>query len=576
MKVDNINTINTISYSSNDKSSKQTFVLNASNPIVLPDLAEFSRDKEKQKKYGTALAITTLGVGFTALALGKGLNRKGRLNLNKLNNYFIKKSNEFSQKKIFTKGEEFTKNVVNTGKGITQSTRAVMNTISLKDILFKKVTDPIPGLGKACQLTTDFFEKVAITTTINSYANTSKAFEKMYNQFSNANDKVPVDIGYKSRSILKSVKKIYDYSFGIGEITNRIENSKKTFEKLDENFWQKSFSHIKELATNKDTYSSFIAEKMLAGDKSRLIADVNTQKAKLHFTPKDDFNNLKSMAEDIRGMIDPFKQETNEILENIKSNLDTVAKKNSPLAKEAVIKDMTKLTNFIDDTKIAEQFRQSITELPKSQPGKLQVLLSLYKNELNAKDYKKLEDSVNNAIKSLNKSTQLETDNLFDKMRDLKIGSAPTDMVTLLTTFATVGIGLSKAKDDDERASAALKFGIPAIGTVMTSMYGTLKMFSAGQSLIFGAITGLIINKIGEAADNLRLQAKGQRTKEEAIFTQPTVNEVRDAIVANNEVLLTAKQVYDGTEFVVNTVSDAANTIKVKFDGYKQSKQNIN
>ena len=140
-------------------------------------------------------------------------------------------------------------------------------------------------------------------------------------------------------------------------------------------------------------------------------------------------------------------------------------------------------------------------------------MLDMYKKELSKDDYKALEKQVKKAMKSLEKSTELETDNLFDKLRDLKIGSAPTDMLTLLTTFATVGIGLGKAENDDERISAALKFGIPAIGTVLTSMYGTLKMFTAAKSLVFGAVTGLLINKIGEAADNTRKQINAKKAQ---------------------------------------------------------------
>ena len=241
---------------------------------------------------------------------------------------------------------------------------------------------------------------------------------------------------------------------------------------------------------------------MLAGDKSKILSEINIKKAQIQFSQKDDYKNMKTLFDDIKGLIDPFKKGTP--LESIKSHLETYKKSGSNDVRAKIIEEMKTLTTFVEDKKIAKQMSDSINALPKNSQGKLQDLLNIYKKELSPKEYAKLENTVASAMKSLENSTNLETDCLFDKLRDLKIGSAPTDMVTLITTFAAVAIGLGQAKNDDERASAALKYGIPAIGTVATSMLCTLKMMTAAPSLIFGAISGLIINQIGVWADDMR------------------------------------------------------------------------
>ena len=100
-------------------------------------------------------------------------------------------------------------------------------------------------------------------------------------------------------------------------------------------------------------------------------------------------------------------------------------------------------------------------------------------------------------------------------MRDLEIGSAPTDVVSIASSIAAVGIGLSKADSKDERISAALNYGIPAIGAVAVSSICTLSLVAAGPSLAIGLVSGLIINKIGSFADKIRksLNAEKQHTQ---------------------------------------------------------------
>lgn len=543
MGIMGINALNNISYSAKEKQT----------------------DKQKRQAHlGIAITATTVGVGLTTLALGKSLSKSGRGNLNKLYTYLTKKSDELSKKPVFTKSEQFVQSAVNLGKSTAESTRAVLNTISLKDILFKKITNPIPGVGKACQAITNFFEGVAVKRTESAYATANKNFNKMYEAFECANLKVSKDTAMASNNTINRVKRIFEKNFSVGESLKRINKTKDCYKNLDEKFWEKSFKDFKNMAKDKNTYSSFIAEKMMAGDKTKLFSEVSNNKAAIQFSFKDDYNNLKTLADEIQGMIDPFNKKTMPVLDNIKKNLDTFNKKHSQNAKEAILNDLENLTAFVEDKKIAEQFRKSIESVPKTKLGRLQSLLEMYKGELSEKDYKKLERQVNKAIKSLDKSTTLETNNLFDKRRDLKIGSAPTDMLTLLTTFATVGIGLGRAENSDERKSAALKFGIPAIGTVLTTMYGTLKMFTTAQSLVFGAITGLVINKIGEAADNLRLQAKGQRDPKSNLVEMPTTKEITDAVIDNTVLLSDVKRIYDNTEFLINTIDN------IKFEGYKK------
>ena len=142
--------------------------------------------------------------------------------------------------------------------------------------------------------------------------------------------------------------------------------------------------------------------------------------------------------------------------------------------------------------------------IAKSSKGELQEILTIYKKYLPRKEYLKLKSQVESAIKSLDNSIDIETVQYVDKARDLRLGSAPTDVLSIVGTVGAVGYYLNKADGKDEKISASLKYGIPAIGAIATSLYSTARLISGGKSMAFGIVSGMIISKIGEAVDNLR------------------------------------------------------------------------
>ena len=102
----------------------------------------------------------------------------------------------------------------------------------------------------------------------------------------------------------------------------------------------------------------------------------------------------------------------------------------------------------------------------------------------------------------------MESDKLFDKIRDLKIGAAPMDAVALLTSLGIVGWGLTKADSKEERISVSLKYGIPTVGAIATTMYCTLGLIPAGKSVVIGLVSGAVINKLGAWVDKTRKKYK--------------------------------------------------------------------
>ena len=142
--------------------------------------------------------------------------------------------------------------------------------------------------------------------------------------------------------------------------------------------------------------------------------------------------------------------------------------------------------------------------ISKNSKGELQEILTAYKKILPRKDYLRLRRHVMKAVKSLDKSIEIETVQYVDKARDLKLGSAPTDIISIIGTVGIVGWFLGKSKDKDQRISSSLRYGIPAIGAIATTLYGTARLVSGGKSMALGLISGKIMKIIGEKVDDTR------------------------------------------------------------------------
>ena len=115
------------------------------------------------------------------------------------------------------------------------------------------------------------------------------------------------------------------------------------------------------------------------------------------------------------------------------------------------------------------------------------------------------------AVSSFDNAINLETVEFFDKERDLVLGSAPTDVLTVLFSGAAISYGLGFAENKDKRTSILLKSGIPVIGAIATTIISATKLVSGTKSIIFGVISGIILNSLGNIADKYRLEYKQKR-----------------------------------------------------------------
>ncbi len=179
---------------------------------------------------------------------------------------------------------------------------------------------------------------------------------------------------------------------------------------------------------------------------------------------------------------------------NIKENIRLL--KESPVSREFVAEDI--LAN--DKAAIIDSVMEHRNSLD------FKEILDICKAIYPAKEFGKINSKVTKSLKTLDNAINTETNLFFDKLRDLSIGSAPTDVLTVLASVGGVGVGLTKADNKDERISAMLKYGIPVVGSVGVSLLMTVGLISGFKALAGGLVSGFVINRVGEITDKYRLR----------------------------------------------------------------------
>lgn len=482
--------------------------------------------KKKSHKFGIALAVTALIAGFGTLAIMKGSFPK------QITKYLEKWKLKLEKKSA--KGgqlESFYRYSLNKVESFIGKSQSVNNFTSLKDVLFQKLMFGKDGkrtfTRKIHEGVTRIFDKLSRKTVHSSYASTNSRFAALNEYIIAVNEKILKNNSSNSLVVNKvgsvnkrmaSVNKTLEKGFGINARNERLEDMKKATGGLFDYFWNASFKDIKNFKS-KNMWQSFIAEDYLVPAKNKLSNETGKLRQIITHDINDDYKAVTEVFDNIQNYLHPTDKHSNQILNSLRSNISKYRRLSGPkeIAERQELNDkiLSELKKFSETYKSANNNEDSIKAvlesvnkveniISQSTKGELQEILTIYKSILPRNEYMKLKAQINAAVKSLDKSIDTEIVQYFDKSRDLKLGSAPTDVLSILGTVGAVGWFLGKADNKDERISASLKYGIPAVGAIATSLYCTARLISGGKSMAFGLISGLLMNKIGEVVDNTR------------------------------------------------------------------------
>ena len=270
-------------------------------------------------------------------------------------------------------------------------------------------------------------------------------------------------------------------------------------------------------------WQSFIAEDYLVPTKLKLMNKTASLRQQFTHDIADNYKSTMNAVSNIQAFVSPSDTATNNLLRTLRKNLEKynklsgkneVAQRNQ--LNQEIILNLQDLSKEIQNSatrykyspdsvvSISKYIKEVEEIISKTEKGELQEILTLYKQLLPRDEYVGLRNKANSAVKSLDKAIDTEINQYVDKARDLKLGSAPTDVISVLVSMGAVGYYLNKADNKDERYSVGIKYGIPAVGAIATSLYCTARLISGGKALFFGLLSGWLLNKACVAIDDTR------------------------------------------------------------------------
>lgn len=514
-------------------------------------------NKEKNGvKGGIIIASSAIIAALGIFALTKGLPKNTYRKLQNLSNRL---EDKVSRRKL--NGEEgfitsFYNYSLKKAVLFAEKAKSINNISSFKDLFLTKIMFKSKYTKYIWTKITSLFENLAIRSVNLGYDVSDKNFSNLLDSYSAVNKKILksypdrlVTINNVTKTTKEwmsevssrqsKIKDIYVKGFGTEARNARYQRMKQAVEGLDEKVWEvmkqpvdglksKVLKNSASVADNQNSsklYTSFIAEDYLAADKLEISQKTNVLRHLITHDVLDGYKASKQVLDNISAFISPQDKISNDLLKRLRSHLITYKKLSGPSEQilrskvnADIIEDLKMLSSRLTDSskifgykrdtvKQAGEYISELQEiLSKNSKGELQEILTIYKSFLPKNEYVKIRKNTNAAISKLDKAINTENDLFFDKLRDLSLGSGPTDALSLLGAIGGVGLGLTEAENKDERISALLKYGIPVVGSVATSIVMTVSLVAGFKSLVIGSLSGLIIGDAGMRLDKLRKQ----------------------------------------------------------------------
>lgn len=406
--------------------------------------------------------------------------------------------------------------------------QAVNNFTTIKDFAFKKLmyggTLNWKYTRKIHNGITNMFEKLGLKTIAKSYSKTLTKFTQLKNTNSNIISELEKS-GDLSKQITINGTTLPKHEW-IALVKNKgLETDNLLKENFSESVRKSRYLEIKkftkELEQNfeekgplwflsKDTLKIFVADAKMLPKKLHIQNQIQSIKQSISYTLKDLYTEADSKIMKISSELTISDKSALKKLNKVRENFKQLAQKGE-LNRNVMLADLSGLESEISHTVKTKsndnELISTVNELKNLyinyKKGNIEDILDVYKAILPKEKYEKTAKEFTSAIKSLNKSIKLETEDYINKARDLAMGSAPTDILTVLGGLGTLAYYLGKSDSGQERTAITLKYGIPALVGIGVSLYGNARLFAGTKSLMFATVSSYLANRIGTFANNL-------------------------------------------------------------------------
>ena len=225
------------------------------------------------------------------------------------------------------------------------------------------------------------------------------------------------------------------------------------------------------------------------------LAEINqTQKYFNKSQIKTRLENQETLMGDLeKDVIDKLKQYKDDIFNGAKNKKDIY----NFWAEEALMPHRNRLEGegkAVLDTLLGDG---------KTQKGAYKEIVELLSSHLKGDELRALEDTVAKTEKILRKANHSECVEYFDKKRDLMLGSAPTDVVTALSSLIACGVAIGAADSKEDKISRAISGAFPVIAGLGVSTALTALLYSGGKGMALGAASSMVLSGLGSAATHV-------------------------------------------------------------------------
>ena len=508
---------------------------NAIDTVSIPNQTR----KQRLKTFGI-IGASAVAAGALAIFLTRGrLSKSVTKLLGNIADNAAKKIELLKQKPNISKAEGYYLTALQKINGFAYKTRgAIFNITPVKDVIFKKFVSEKCRLKKPCDSITEGFRKLSFATVKSSYVNAGKNMAEMTEAFSGMNKRIASGefAGIKTvpaSSVIEKLDRTTKYidvefksSFGPKSVDLRSEKMMKTFENLDEKVYDAVYGKLKNFVTDVNEWTTFVSERLVARDKEMFMSDLLKQKKLITNKPKDNYKVMSEILSELDKTINPQHEASRVCVRNLKGLTEKyvgasglVEKESRFAIVEGINENIEKALQMSGDAGITPAQTKKVNALlnklsqviNSDKKGAIEEMLTLYKEYLPAEEYVKLRKIADRASESLNKAVYSEGFDYVDKLRDLAVGSALTDVaIGMGIPTITTGVALAGANTKEKKRSVVLKYGLPLLAGVATSTLCTIRLISGGGALLLGGAVTLVGNEICERIDNYILKKEGK------------------------------------------------------------------
>lgn len=484
--------------------------------------------ERKNKRLGFLIAGAGLIVGFGTLFLTQLLSKKSALRLDKIGKRAeelisnAKKGNSLSgfQKRVYLPVLKIVKNLASRYK-------VMFTTATLRDIFVTKPFVRFKFLNKITKPITNAFEKVSVSVSKLSYKRTGHKLDNMYAKMTELCAKLSPEKAAEVKKLIEAAKIQYAMNFSESVRNVRFARATDGMKNFHNEVWARTFEKLKSrkgfksFLDDKDMFSKFLAEEVAKDAKSDFNKAIYDAKDVISLSATNKFRTTKHFLANIDMYVDPTDVRSRELMQKLKSHMKDFNEKsfNPHSEKEfpgvSIVKDLTELGEHVKTSEIYKKkdndaiknITESIKEVcdvlsHKDKRGQIQDIMEIFNEaKLPADDHQALSKVVNKTIRSLDFTVDQEGDKLFDKVRDLKLGSAIHDTIAFLGSIVAMGWFINKAETKDDKRSVALKYAVPLVGGLAVTIVCAVGLIASGPSFFIGGISGLLFNRAGELID---------------------------------------------------------------------------